>query len=132
MSDPIETFWRRAITKARINQFEVVTGPDKDSSLTPPAWSMENASVKEALETKTAILTSSATEHEVMPKIGGLSILLWEDGTPAALLQTADVSSYKAAELDNLDLGDWKTMRGTVPADATVIVERFTVIADNA
>lgn len=128
----IEAFWQRAITKARINVFEVVTGPDKDSALTPPAWSLDDESVKQALATKTLTLTSPAAEHELMPKVGGLSILLWEDGEPAALLKTEDVTIHKTAELDELNPGDWQAVRGRVPEDENVIVERFSVIADNA
>lgn len=132
MPDPIEAFWLRAITKARINPFEVVTGPDKDSSLTPPAWSMDDKSIEEALSAKTVTLTSPATEHEVMPKVGGLSILLWEDGTPAALLRTTDVALHKAADLDEQSPGDWQAVRSKVSPDANVILEEFRVLADNA
>lgn len=132
MSD-LEAFWSRAITKARINPLEVVTGPDRDSALMPPAWSMDDESVAATLSAKSTVLTSLESDHEVLPKTGGLSILLWEDGTPAALLRTSEVSVHNPADLEGKDdLGDWAAVRGTVPDGARVVVERFQVIADNA
>ncbi|MGO1459584.1 MAG: hypothetical protein ACTHWJ_06135 [Flaviflexus sp.] len=131
--DQIEAFWTRAITKARINQLEVVTGPDRDSALTPPAWSLDDETVEAALRDGKLVLTSAASQHEVLPKAWGLSILLWEDETPAALVQTTEVTVRTKEELDAEEtIGDWATVRDTIPAGASVVVEVFKVLADNA
>ncbi|WP_164519932.1 hypothetical protein [Flaviflexus salsibiostraticola] len=134
MTDRIEAFWNRAILKARINQLEVVTGPDRDSALMPPTWSMDDASVAAALKNGTTVLASLATQHEVLPEVGGLSILLWQDGTPAALLRTTEVSVHTQAELDGdgEDAGDWAQVRDSAPEGVDIVIERFRVIADNA
>ena len=130
MADAVEAFWQRAITTARLNPIEVVTGPNKDSGLMPPAWSLDDASVSDALTTGTLTLTSPAGEHEMLPEAGGLSILLWEDGSPAALLRTSAVDIRPAAEID--DVGDWQDVRQRVRDSDDVVVERFEIIADNA
>lgn len=129
----IESFWSRAIIKARINPLEVVTGPDRESVLTPPAWSLDDETVTAALESKSTVLTSLETDHEDLPRVGALSILLWEDGTPAALLRTTDVSVYGPDELDGrAEVGDWAALRDSVSKGSRVVVERFRVIADNS
>ncbi|WP_182354366.1 hypothetical protein [Flaviflexus huanghaiensis] len=133
MTDIVEAFWNRAILKARINQLEVVTGPDRDSALMPPTWSMDDESVTAALKNRTTVLASLASEHEVLPEVGGLSILLWQDGAPAALLRTTDVSVRSKADLDDAGevVGDWAQVRDSAPEGADIVIERFLVIADN-
>lgn len=130
--EQLETFWDRAAIKARINPFEVVLGPDRDSSLMPPTWSLDDAAVDQALKDKTIVLTSALEQHDELIEPGGFSILLRENGTPAALLQTSDVTVHSQDEMIGLaDNGDWESVKDTVAPDSQIVVERFKVLVSN-
>lgn len=130
--EQLETFWDRAAIKARINPFEVVLGPDRDSSLMPPTWSLDDAAVDQALKNKTIVLTSALEQHDELIEPGGFSILLRENGTPAALLQTSDVTVHSQDEMIGLaDNGDWESVKDTVAPDSQIVVERFKVLVSD-
>ncbi|MEZ7897623.1 MAG: hypothetical protein QMB98_02280 [Flaviflexus sp.] len=130
--EQLETFWDRAAIKARINPFEVVLGPDRDSSLMPPTWSLDDAAVDQALKDKTIVLTSALEQHDELIEPGGFSILLRENGTPAALLQTTDVTVHSQDEMIGLaDNGDWESVKDTVAPDSQIVVERFKVLVSD-
>lgn len=130
--EQLETFWDRAAIKARINPFEVVLGPDRDSSLMPPTWSLDDAAVDQALKDKTIVLTSALEQHDELIEPGGFSILLRENGTPAALLQTSDVTVHSQDEMIGLaDNGDWESVKDTVAPDSQIVVERFKVLVSD-
>lgn len=125
----IEAFWNHAMLQARINPFEVVTGPSRDSTLVPPAWSLDNETVEKALADKVLVLTSPADQHEEQLEAGGFSILTREDGTPVALLQTAHVTTHTVEEMEGLEeRGDWETVRETLAPGTHVVVEKFRVL----
>lgn len=125
----IEAFWNHAMLQARINPFEVVTGPSRDSTLVPPTWLLDNDTVEKALADKVLVLTSPAGQHEERLEAGGFSILTREDGNPVALLQTTQVTTHTVEEMEVLEeRGDWETVRETVAPDAQVVVEKFRVL----
>lgn len=115
MSDDIEAFWTRAITRARLNQVEVVTGPEGTTSLTPPAWSFAPDEMGDQLTEqvlagdKTVVMSLEAEygddEGETeLPRVGELSILCWNDGRPAALLETKNVKVCQFKDVSDADI----------------------------
>ncbi len=99
--DAIDSFWADARVRAGLNPIGAITGPNVADSLPPPAYSFgatpeqadeSLALVLQGIKTATAsALRDYQLEHQDLPQVGGLSIILDGAGLPGALIRTTDV-----------------------------------------
>lgn len=108
--EDIETFWRVASMRAKLNISAPYLGPTPLDAVRPPAWAF-GATPQQADDLLALVLagTKSATAgalwdyetcREPLPEVGGLAIVLDSHGIPHALIVTTSVSVAPFDEVD--------------------------------
>lgn len=106
----IEAFWTRAITRAKLNPLEVLTGAEDLTTLRPPAFAFGGTEemadelaqlVVDGKKTVTSSLRETYTaEGEELPQAGELAIVTDGRGVPRALIAITKVEVIPFREVD--------------------------------
>lgn len=138
MSETPEEFWARAVTKSSINRLQIVLGQDNRTASQPPTWEFfgdsAQADTQAVLDGERTILASRIESLTGLPAIGDLSILLWPDGSAAALITTTEVEVIDWENMTDeiaiadgaTSLADWKAINGSEPVQ--IVLEHIKVM----
>lgn len=138
MSETPEEFWARAVTKSSINRLQIVLGQDNRTASQPPTWEFfgdsAQADTQAVLDGERTILASRIESLTGLPAIGDLSILLWPDGSAAALITTTEVEVIDWESMTDeiaiadgaTSLADWKAINGSEPVQ--IVLEHIKVM----
>ncbi|WP_197077815.1 ASCH domain-containing protein [Actinobaculum suis] len=106
----VEAFWTRAITRAKLNPLEVLTGAEDLTTLRPPAFAFGGTEemadelaqlVVDGKKTVTSSLRETYTaEGEELPQAGELAIVTDGRGVPRALIAITKVEVIPFREVD--------------------------------
>lgn len=110
VDEALETFWRRAVFRAKLNHVPSYFGPTPLEVVRPPAWSFgtsdEEAArfVTDLLAGRTTAIAGSLRDYRAddgdVPEAGELGIVVDARGTPAALVVVTEVLTVPYAEVD--------------------------------
>ncbi|WP_432478488.1 ASCH domain-containing protein [Nocardioides sp. GXQ0305] len=110
VDEALETFWRRAVFRAKLNHVPSYFGPTPLEVVRPPAWSFgttdEEAArfVRDLLAGRTTAIAGSERDYladgGTLPETGELGIVVDGAGTPAALVVVTEVLTVPYAEVD--------------------------------
>lgn len=138
MSETPEELWARAVTKSSINRLQIVLGQDNRTASQPPTWEFfgdsAQADTQAVLDGERTILASRIESLTGLPAIGDLSILLWPDGSAAALITTTEVEVIDWESMTDeiaiadgaTSLADWKAINGSEPVQ--IVLEHIKVM----
>ncbi len=130
----VETFWRQAVFKARINNMPSYFGPTPLESVRPPAWSWgENdaeadAFVEDIVSGRTtgfAVPADEFSDEEPPPEIGEMGIVLDSGIQPRALILTTEIVTLAASDLD---AASTVVAGGDHPPETTMLLQRLRVL----
>lgn len=134
IDDALESFWRQAVFRARLNHIPSYFGPTALEVVRPPAWSFGTTSaeadrfLREAVSGTTTAIAGSLREYaaggEPLPEEGEMGIVVDGAGRPRALILTTEIRSlpYAAVGTDTVVEGS-----GFSP-DTEMLVQRFQVL----
>ena len=110
VDEALETFWRRAVFRAKLNHVPSYFGPTPLEVVRPPAWSFgttdEEAArfVEDLLSGRTTAIAGSLRDYRAddgqVPEVGELGIVVDGRGTPTALVVVDEVLTVPYAEVD--------------------------------
>lgn len=110
VDEAIETFWRRAVFRARLNHVPSYFGPTPLEVVRPPAWAFgtteEEAAgfVRDLLGGRTTAIAGSLRDYRAdggeVPQRGELGIVVDGRGEPRALVAVSEVLTVPYAEVD--------------------------------
>ena len=110
VDEAIETFWRRAVFRARLNHVPSYFGPTPLEVVRPPAWAFgttgEEAAgfVRDLLAGRTTAIAGSLRDYRAdggeVPQRGELGIVVDGRGEPRALVAVSEVLTVPYAEVD--------------------------------
>lgn len=130
----VETFWRHAVFKAKINHLPTYFGPTPLEVVRPPAWSWgENdddadAFVADLIAGRTtgfAVTAAAYADDEPAPEIGEMGIVLDSGMEPRALVVTTEVLTVTSAELDR---DSTVVEGGDVPPGTPMLLQRIRLL----
>jgi uncharacterized protein YhfF len=135
IDEVLETFWRRAVFRANINQVPSYFGPTPLEVVRPPAWSFGTTAdeadqfVRDLLEGRTTAIAGSLRDYRAddgqVPETGELGIVVDDRGTPAALVVVTEVLTVPYAEVDTTTT----VVEGSgFVADTAMVVQRLRVL----
>lgn len=130
----VESFWRQAVFKARINHMPSYFGPTPLEVVRPPAWSWgENdedadAFVDDLVAGRTtgfAVPADAYAEDEPTPEVGEMGIVLDSGMQPRALVVTAEVLTVTSGEVDR---DSTVVVGGDLPPETTMLLQRIRLL----
>ena len=135
VDEAIETFWRRAVFRARLNHVPSYFGPTPLEVVRPPAWAFgtteEEAAgfVRDLLGGRTTAIAGSLRDYRAdgaeVPQRGELGIVVDGRGEPRALVAVSAVLTVPYAEVDAAST----VVEGTGFApDTAMVVQRLEVL----
>jgi uncharacterized protein YhfF len=135
VDEALETFWRRAVFRARLNHVPSYFGPTPLEVVRPPAWSFGTTSdeaarfVRDLRDGRTTAIAGSRRDYladgGAIPETGELGIVVDGEGTPAALVVVTEVLEVPYAEVDP---GSTVIEGDGFAVDTTMVVQRLRVL----
>ncbi len=135
VDEALETFWRRAVFRAKLNHVPSYFGPTPLEVVRPPAWSFGTTAdeaagfVRDLLDGRTTAIAGSRRDYSaeggLLPETGELGIVVDGDGTPAALVVVAEVLDVPYAEVDP---GTTVVEGAGFADDTAMVVQRLRVL----
>ncbi len=135
VDEALETFWRRAVFRAKLNHVPSYFGPTPLEVVRPPAWSFgttpeeADAFLADVLAGRTTAIAGSLRDYRadggMVPETGELGIVVDGRGAPTALVMVASVLTVPWAEVDAAST----VVEGSgFAADTAMVVQRLDVL----
>ena len=135
VDEALETFWRGAVFRAKLNHVPSYFGPTPLEVVRPPAWSFGTTAeaatrfVADLVAGRTTAIAGPLRDYQAddvpLPEVGELGIVVDGRGSPAALVVVAEVLTVPYAEVDPATT----VVDGSGHAeDTAVVVQRLRVL----
>jgi uncharacterized protein YhfF len=135
IDEALESFWRRAVFRAKINHVPSYFGPTPLEVIRPPAWAFGTTAaesddfLRNLVDGRTTAIAGSLRDYQSeggqLPEVGELGIVVDGHDQPAALVVISEVLTVPYAEVDSATT----VVEGSgFASDTAMLVQRLSVL----